>query len=157
MHFHYSKNLISHTHQTTPPIRRRWIYGVSRQTRMHTLIIDQQHNVLIYTSYKFISHHRSSTMGSFGFQYSEFVLNIEQTVADGFSNRIAHGPLKNEFTSHFYRLLRIITIRIVFVFFSGRKYKLFFLHRMVKYLHNYTYLIAGKAGFPNLRRQQKHR
>ena len=51
---------------------------------------------------QFFSHHRSSTMGSFGLHYSDVVLNIEHIVADGISNGNAHGLSRNEFTSHFY-------------------------------------------------------
>ena len=54
-------------------------------------------------------------MGSFGFHYSDVVLNIEHTVADGISNGNAHGPSRNEFTSPF--LINIFTIRILFAIF----------------------------------------
>ena len=40
--------------------------------------------------------------GSFGFHYSDVVLNIEHIVVDGISNGNAHGLSRNEFTSHFY-------------------------------------------------------
>ena len=123
----------AHNHQTTPPVRRRWIYGVSRQTRMHTSIIYHQPNFLFYICYKFSSHHRSSTMGSFGFQYSDVVLNIEHIVADGISNGNAHGPSRNEFTSPFC-FISIFTIRILLAIFSGSKYEIFFSRRTVIHL-----------------------
>ena len=61
-------------------------------------------------------------MGSFGFQYSDVVLNIEHTVADGISNGNAHGPSRTEFTSDysfksFYYFIGIFTIRILFAIF----------------------------------------
>ena len=57
-------------------------------------------------------------MGSFGFQYSDVVLNIEHIVADGISNGNAHGPSRTEFTSDssFY-FIGIFTIRILFAIF----------------------------------------
>ena len=50
------------------------------------------------------------------FQYSNAVLNIKCTVADGYSNGNAHGPSRNDFTSPFY-FFRIFTTRILFVMF----------------------------------------
>ena len=50
------------------------------------------------------------------FQYSNAVLNIKCTVADGYSNGNAHGPSRNDFTSPFY-FLSIFTIRIIFAIF----------------------------------------
>ena len=55
-------------------------------------------------------------MGSFGFHYSDVVLNIEHIVVDGISNGNAHGLSRNEFTSpsHF---VTIINVRIFFAIF----------------------------------------
>ena len=90
-------------------------YYVTKEHKCH-FIIYNQHNFLFYTCYKFFSHHRSSTMGSFGFHYADVDLNIEHTVADGISNRNAHGPYWNDFTSPFY-FQNIFTIRILFAIF----------------------------------------
>ena len=90
---------------------------MSRQTRMHTSIIYHQPNILFYLCFRFFSHHRSSTMGSFGFHYSDVVINIEHIVADGISNENAHGLSRNEFTSPFC-FISIFTIRILFAILS---------------------------------------
>ena len=77
----------------------------------HQLLFRRDADVLFYTCYKFFSHHRSPTMGSFGFHYSDVVLNIEHMVVDGISNGNAHGPSRNEFTSPVY-FQSVFTIRI---------------------------------------------
>ena len=71
-------------------------------------------------------------MGAFGFHYSDVVLNIEHTVADGISNGNAHGPSRNAFTSPVY-FQSVFTIRIFcaillevskhFLFKEGKKEK----------------------------------
>ena len=70
-------------------------------------------------------------MGSFGFRYSDVVLNIEHTVADRISNANAHGPSKNEFTSPFY-FLSVFTVRIRFAIFSGSKYDFLLKRKITK-------------------------
>ena len=65
----------------------------------------------------FFSHHLSSTMGSFGFHYSDVVLNIEHIVADGISNGNANGPFRNDFTSPVYLLCTIfLEVSTIFLF-----------------------------------------
>ena len=98
VHFHYSQNLISHTQKTSPPVRRRRIYGVSRQTRTHLSIIDHQYIFWIFRCYSLPSHFCSHTIGSFGFQHTDVVFNITHTVADGISN----GSIKRTFSERLY-------------------------------------------------------
>ena len=82
-------------------------------------------------------------MGSFGSQYSDVVLNIEHTVADGFLNGNAHGFSNGnayDFTSPYY-FLSIFTIRNLFVF-SGSKYEFsFHIARLYTYLLICAYLM----------------
>ena len=47
----YSKNPISDTYQTSPPVRLRRICGSSRQTRTYITIIAFQHFFTLYTFY----------------------------------------------------------------------------------------------------------
>ena len=106
---------ISHTNKTSPPGRRRRIYGVSRKTRTHISIIDHRYIFWIYTCYSFLSHFCSHTIGSFGFQHTDVVFNITHTVADGISNGNANGPFRNDFTSPVY-LLCIIFLEVSTIF-----------------------------------------
>ena len=73
--------------------------------------------VMNYICYMFFPYHRSFNMESFGFHYSDVVLNIEHIVVDGISNGNAHGPSRNEFTSPFC-FISIFTIRILFAILS---------------------------------------
>ena len=120
MHFHYSKNLISHTHQTTPPVRRRRMYGVSRQTRMHTSIIQSSswlsifHNnimlhVLVTPSYFYNGIVRIPLFGC-------CPRHRTYCCWRNFEWKHAHGLSRNEFTSPFY-FMSIFTIRILFAIF----------------------------------------
>ena len=112
LYFHFYicdafRNLNSHTHKTSPPVRWRRILTNSTLSVFIHLLCSPPH---------ICSH----TMRSLGCQHTDVVFNIKHTVADGISNGNANGPFRNDFTSPVY-LLCIIFLEVSTIFLFNFK------------------------------------